>query len=132
MKWNHDIPSYTVPCSTILLNSLRNCMELGLRWFGIFSAPPVGCVPSQRTLLGGFLRECARTPTKHPSCKILNSRRTLVILTKIFQMPTSYTMMSTTHFSISSKILINMVKTLFFSTLYNLGLFSRILHYLNF
>lgn len=26
---------------------------------GLFSAPPIGCVPSQRTIGGGIVRECA-------------------------------------------------------------------------
>ena len=31
---------------------------LGARRIGVFSAPPLGCLPSQRTLAGGIQREC--------------------------------------------------------------------------
>lgn len=32
---------------------------MGVRRIGVFSAPPIGCVPSQRTLAGGIERQCA-------------------------------------------------------------------------
>lgn len=32
---------------------------MGARRIGVFSTPPIGCVPSQRTLAGGIERECA-------------------------------------------------------------------------
>lgn len=32
---------------------------MGARRIGVFSAPPIGCVPFQRTLLGGIERKCA-------------------------------------------------------------------------
>ena len=31
---------------------------MGARRIGVFSAPPIGCVPSQRTLAGGLERKC--------------------------------------------------------------------------
>ena len=31
---------------------------LGARRIAVFSAPPLGCMPSQRTLAGGIEREC--------------------------------------------------------------------------
>ena len=37
----------------------KEIYALGARRIGVFGAPPIGCVPSQRTLGGGFLRECA-------------------------------------------------------------------------
>ncbi|CAN1315094.1 GDSL esterase/lipase At3g43570 [Linum perenne] len=33
--------------------------KLGARKIGVFNAPPIGCVPSQRTLAGGDDRKCA-------------------------------------------------------------------------
>lgn len=38
---------------------LKEIYGLGARRIGVFSAPPIGCVPSQRTLGGGVSRECA-------------------------------------------------------------------------
>ncbi|KAG7966831.1 hypothetical protein I3843_08G068200, partial [Carya illinoinensis] len=33
--------------------------EQGARRIGVLSAPPIGCVSSQRTLAGGILRQCS-------------------------------------------------------------------------
>lgn len=33
--------------------------KLGARRIAVLGAPPIGCVPSQRTLAGGIVRECA-------------------------------------------------------------------------
>ncbi|OMO87385.1 Lipase, GDSL [Corchorus capsularis] len=49
-KLQYDVPAYT---------DLMELYDLGARRIGIFSAPPIGCVPSQRTLAGGAERECA-------------------------------------------------------------------------
>lgn len=37
----------------------KELYEVGIRRIGMFSLPPIGCLPSQRTLQGGILRECA-------------------------------------------------------------------------
>lgn len=37
----------------------KDLYNLGARRIGVFSAPPIGCVPSQRTLAGGAQRDCA-------------------------------------------------------------------------
>jgi phospholipase/lecithinase/hemolysin len=37
----------------------KEIYALGARRIGVLSAPPIGCVPSQRTLAGGLHRECA-------------------------------------------------------------------------
>ncbi|GMI82472.1 hypothetical protein like AT1G75900 [Hibiscus trionum] len=58
-KLQYDIPAYT----DLMLNSatdfLMELYGLGARRIGVFSTPPIGCVPSQRTLAGGIERECA-------------------------------------------------------------------------
>lgn len=38
----------------------------------MFSAPPIGCVPSQRTLAGGIVRECAGEHNE--AAKLFNSK----------------------------------------------------------
>lgn len=40
----------------------------------MFGAPPIGCVPSQRTLGGGILRDCAETYNE--AAKLFNSKLT--------------------------------------------------------
>lgn len=45
---------------------------LGARRIGVFSAPPIGCVPSQRTLGGGITRGCAEE--YNSAAKLFNSK----------------------------------------------------------
>ncbi|CAN1127366.1 GDSL esterase/lipase At3g43570 [Linum perenne] len=42
-----------------LTSKLAELYKLGARKIGVFNAPPIGCVPSQRTLAGGDDRKCA-------------------------------------------------------------------------
>ncbi|KAL2895406.1 GDSL esterase/lipase EXL3, partial [Bienertia sinuspersici] len=46
--------------------------NLGARRIGVFSTPPIGCVPSQRTVGGGILRECAENYNQ--ACQLFNSK----------------------------------------------------------
>lgn len=39
-------------------NSTQELYHSGARRIGIIGAPPIGCMPSQRTLAGGIEREC--------------------------------------------------------------------------
>ncbi|KAJ7966898.1 GDSL esterase/lipase [Quillaja saponaria] len=55
----YDVPAYTNLMATKGSEFIKDIYELGARRIGIFSAPPIGCVPSQRTLGGGILRGCA-------------------------------------------------------------------------
>ncbi|XP_019449471.1 PREDICTED: GDSL esterase/lipase EXL1-like [Lupinus angustifolius] len=54
----YDIPSYTDIMVNSASNFLEEIYELGARRIGVFSAPPVGCVPFQRTMAGGLERKC--------------------------------------------------------------------------
>ncbi|XP_014503775.1 GDSL esterase/lipase EXL3 [Vigna radiata var. radiata] len=58
----YDLPSY----SDLLLNSastfLTELNELGARRIAVFSAPPIGCLPFQRTVGGGIQKNCAPRP----------------------------------------------------------------------
>ncbi|CAL1355531.1 unnamed protein product [Linum trigynum] len=56
---NYDIPSYTSLMSDSASNFVQELYKSGARKIGVFSAPPIGCVPSQRTLGGGLVRDCA-------------------------------------------------------------------------
>lgn len=51
---------------------LQELYELGARRIGVLSAPPIGCVPSQRTLAGGLERECAGD--HNYAAKLFNSK----------------------------------------------------------
>ncbi|XP_022766537.1 GDSL esterase/lipase EXL3-like [Durio zibethinus] len=58
-KLQYDIPAYTDLMVNSATNFFKELYALGARRIGVFSAPPIGCVPSQRTLAGGIERECA-------------------------------------------------------------------------
>ncbi|XP_034919513.1 GDSL esterase/lipase EXL3-like [Populus alba] len=52
--------------------SAQELYELGARRIGFFSAPPVGCVPAQRTLARGAGRKCAENLNE--AAKLFNSK----------------------------------------------------------
>ncbi|CAI9301952.1 unnamed protein product [Lactuca saligna] len=59
-RYHFDFESY----SRLLVDSassfLQDLYNLGVRRIGVFSLPPIGCLPSQRTLVGGIQRECVK------------------------------------------------------------------------
>ncbi|OIV97583.1 hypothetical protein TanjilG_12340 [Lupinus angustifolius] len=68
----YDIPAYTDLMANSATDFVKELYELGARRIGVLSAPPIGCVPSQRTLAGGILREC---PEGHnEAAKLFNSK----------------------------------------------------------
>ncbi|KAK9270109.1 hypothetical protein L1049_025683 [Liquidambar formosana] len=58
-KLQYDVSSYTHLMVNFASTFLKELFELGARRLAVFSAPPLGCLPSQRTLAGGLQRECA-------------------------------------------------------------------------
>ncbi|KAJ1408775.1 SGNH hydrolase superfamily [Sesbania bispinosa] len=56
---HYDIPSYTNLMVSQASNFLQELYGLGARRIGIIGLPPIGCVPSQRTLGGGIQRGCS-------------------------------------------------------------------------
>lgn len=44
----------------IMVTKLKEINELGARRIAVYGVPPIGCLPSQRTLAGGPLRNCAQ------------------------------------------------------------------------
>ncbi|XP_010920106.1 GDSL esterase/lipase EXL3 [Elaeis guineensis] len=70
-RTHYDISSY----SNLLLHSASNFLQelihLGARKIGVAGIPPIGCVPSQRTLSGGILRHCA--PGHNQMAELFNS-----------------------------------------------------------
>ncbi|KAK1431346.1 hypothetical protein QVD17_07803 [Tagetes erecta] len=57
--YHYDFDSYTRLLVDSASSFLQKLYNLGARRIGVFSIPPIGCLPSQRTLKGGTLRECA-------------------------------------------------------------------------
>ncbi|KAK4276493.1 hypothetical protein QN277_014635 [Acacia crassicarpa] len=68
----YDVPAYTDLMANSASDFVKELYELGLRRIGVFSAPPIGCVPSQRTLGGGIERECAGQ--ENEAAKLFNSK----------------------------------------------------------
>ncbi|CAI8606619.1 unnamed protein product [Vicia faba] len=58
-RLQYDIPAYTDLMSNSATNFVQEIYNLGARRIAVLGAPPIGCVPSQRTLAGGIVRECA-------------------------------------------------------------------------
>nr|GEZ30084.1 GDSL esterase/lipase EXL3-like [Tanacetum cinerariifolium] len=57
-RLHYDILSYAHLMVSSASNFIQDIYKLGARRVGVFSAPPLGCVPSQRTLGGGKNRDC--------------------------------------------------------------------------
>ncbi|KAI4316965.1 hypothetical protein L6164_024886 [Bauhinia variegata] len=68
----YDIPSYTDLMANSASSFIQEIYQLGARRIGVFSAPPIGCVPSQRTLGGGIERVCAEN--YNYAAKLFNSK----------------------------------------------------------
>ncbi|RVX03388.1 GDSL esterase/lipase EXL3 [Vitis vinifera] len=54
----YDFASYADLLVIWASSFFKELYGLGARRIGVFSAPPLGCLPSQRTLAGGIQREC--------------------------------------------------------------------------
>ncbi|XP_073009144.1 GDSL esterase/lipase At1g20120-like [Typha latifolia] len=54
-----DIATYSEFLMQTASNFLQELVNLGARRVGVTGLPPIGCLPSQRTLAGGVLRRCA-------------------------------------------------------------------------
>ncbi|PIA27856.1 hypothetical protein AQUCO_07500042v1 [Aquilegia coerulea] len=57
-RYKYDLHAYTDLMVEGATSFIQGLYDMGARRIGVFSAPPIGCVPSQRTLQGGILREC--------------------------------------------------------------------------
>ncbi|ESW08099.1 hypothetical protein PHAVU_009G018200 [Phaseolus vulgaris] len=68
----YDIPAYTDLMCNSASDFVKELYGLGARRIGVLGAPPIGCVPSQRTLAGGLERECAEE--YNYAAKLFNSK----------------------------------------------------------
>ncbi|XP_050286413.1 GDSL esterase/lipase EXL3-like isoform X1 [Quercus robur] len=57
-RYKYDFASYTDLMLKYATQFLKELYSLGARRIGVFGAPPIGCVPSQRTVAGGLHRQC--------------------------------------------------------------------------
>ncbi|KAL8240082.1 hypothetical protein R6Q59_013437 [Mikania micrantha] len=57
-RLQYDVATYADLLVSSASNFIKDIYELGARKIGVFGAPPIGCLPSQRTLNGGGLRLC--------------------------------------------------------------------------
>ncbi|KAK4429411.1 GDSL esterase/lipase EXL1 [Sesamum alatum] len=55
---HYDVPSYTELLVSYASSFVQDLHRLGARRIGLLSLPPIGCLPSQRTLRGGPDRNC--------------------------------------------------------------------------
>ncbi|KAK9748547.1 hypothetical protein RND81_02G065800 [Saponaria officinalis] len=58
-RLHYDVDAYTSLLASSASSFLQSLYKVGARRIAAFSAPPIGCVPSQRTLGGGITRNCA-------------------------------------------------------------------------
>ncbi|KAL1197744.1 GDSL esterase/lipase [Cardamine amara subsp. amara] len=57
-SFEYDRNSYAEYLVELASKFIKELSGLGAKTIGVFSGVPVGCVPAQRTLFGGFEREC--------------------------------------------------------------------------
>ncbi|KAL0701874.1 hypothetical protein Bca4012_057996 [Brassica carinata] len=69
---HYDVDSYTTLMANSASDFVNKLYVYGVRRIAVFGAPPLGCVPSQRTVGGGLLRECAENYNE--AAKLFNSK----------------------------------------------------------
>ncbi|WOG91485.1 hypothetical protein DCAR_0310734 [Daucus carota subsp. sativus] len=71
-RLQYDVPSY----ADLLVNSastfIQDLYGLGARRIAVFGAPPIGCLPSQRTLAGGLNRMCE--DSRNQAAQVYNTK----------------------------------------------------------
>ncbi|XP_042387171.1 GDSL esterase/lipase EXL3-like [Zingiber officinale] len=74
---NYDVPSYINLLISSASEFIRQVVGIGATKIGFVGLPPIGCVPSQRTLGGGKERRCEAT--RNQAAQLFNSRIQTVI-----------------------------------------------------
>ncbi|XVF15955.1 hypothetical protein REPUB_Repub09cG0200400 [Reevesia pubescens] len=84
---HYDIDSYADFCASYASKFLQELYGLGARRIGLLGLPPIGCVPSQRTIGGGKNRDCYEDENKLAS--VYNAKLSAVIdsLKNLFNLP---------------------------------------------
>ncbi|KAK6922565.1 GDSL lipase/esterase [Dillenia turbinata] len=76
-KFDYGINDYTDLMVTFASKFLKDLYGLGARRVAIINIPPIGCVPSQRTLGGGLERGCAES--HNHAAMLFNSKLSLTV-----------------------------------------------------
>ncbi|KAI3945538.1 hypothetical protein MKW92_048998 [Papaver armeniacum] len=72
LRNNYDIPAYTDLMVQGASSFIQRLYDMGARRIGVFSAAPIGCLPSQRTLAGGKARNCVENYNE--AAQLFNSK----------------------------------------------------------
>lgn len=86
-RGDYDVNSYTDLMSNSPSSFIQDLYKLGIRRMGVFSAPPIGCMPSQRTIGGGIQRVCAEDYNE--AAKLFNSKLSSTLDTLSTRLPSS-------------------------------------------
>ncbi|CAA3020437.1 GDSL esterase lipase EXL3-like [Olea europaea subsp. europaea] len=68
----YDINSYTDLMVSSASSFIQEIYKLGARRIAVFSIPPIGCLPAQRTLAGGGVRMCVENYNQ--AAQLVNSK----------------------------------------------------------
>ncbi|KAG2636496.1 GDSL esterase/lipase EXL3-like isoform X2 [Panicum virgatum] len=68
----YDISAYVNFLVQQACDFMKQLYQQGARRIAILGLPPIGCVPSQRTLAGGLARDC--DPARNRAARLFNSR----------------------------------------------------------
>ncbi|XP_061359000.1 GDSL esterase/lipase At3g14820-like [Gastrolobium bilobum] len=71
-RFEYSVKEYASILVNMSSNFIQELHKLGARKIGAFGLSPVGCVPLQRTVLGGIERKCAKKVNS--AAKIYNSK----------------------------------------------------------
>ncbi|KAF3440165.1 hypothetical protein FNV43_RR18444 [Rhamnella rubrinervis] len=84
---HYDVPAYTDLMLQSATTFLQELYGEGARRIGVVSLPPIGCLPSQRTLRGGLPREC--TEPLNQAAILFNSKLSSQLLSLNQTLPRS-------------------------------------------
>ncbi|XP_072984714.1 GDSL esterase/lipase At3g14820-like [Typha latifolia] len=70
-KTSYDVTSYVNFLISRATSFLKQLHQMGARKIGYIGLPPIGCLPSQRTIAGGILRQC--DPLRNQAAQLFNS-----------------------------------------------------------
>ncbi|KAI3724497.1 hypothetical protein L2E82_36277 [Cichorium intybus] len=71
-RLQYDVPAYSNLLVKLAVSFIQDLHKLGARRIVVFSAPPLGCIPIERTLAGGSERKCV---DKYNKAAILFNRK---------------------------------------------------------
>ncbi|MED6106381.1 hypothetical protein PIB30_004154 [Stylosanthes scabra] len=84
-KAQYDVNSYTNMLAQIASSFIMEIYKLGARRIGVINAPPIGCLPFQRTLFGGIERKCSQEV--NDASKLFNAKLSTAINSLSHRLP---------------------------------------------